>query len=126
MADKKHYNRKDRKNLEKNLGLQKPKSKKERDEFATRKIAAGKQIHQTFTEYVLNEQEKQAAERESEQMKGLMKDLFDTKGNLIKKGMTYEEAKAFVLHNYEIERKRAQKLAQKEAKRKHVKQINEN
>lgn len=114
----KQYNRRDRKRVEKSLGLQKPKTKKEQEEFRARKLEAGKQIHQQFTENVLNEQEKQAAERESKIMSNLMSDTLDKKGNVIKKGMTYEEAKAFVLRNYEIERVRLLKKVKKEENRK--------
>lgn len=117
MSDKKHYNRRERKHLEKSLGLKKPASEKERREFVDRKIKAGKQIHEQYTELVLNAQAKAASEKESEIMKHLMEDTFDKNGNIIRKGLTYDEAKAFIIRNYELERKRAEKLAKREEKR---------
>lgn len=123
MTEKKqYYNRHERKRIEKALGLKKPTNDKERREYTTRKIEAGKQLHKQFTEAVLNNQAKAAAEKESEMMKSLMADKLDNKGNIIRKGMTYEEARDFIIRNYEIERKRAEKLAKREEKRRQKEQ----
>ena len=121
---KQHYNRHERKRIEKSLGLKKPSNQKERREYTTRKIEAGKQLHEQFTESVLNAQAKEASEKESEMMKSLMTDKLDNKGNVIRKGMTYEEARDFIIRNYEIKRKRAEKLAKREEKRKLKEQEN--
>ncbi|MCK9574595.1 MAG: hypothetical protein WC979_01680 [Candidatus Pacearchaeota archaeon] len=110
---KKHYSRRERKQLEKTFNLVKPTDPKERAEFQQRRMEMGKQLNLQFKESVINEQDKQAVEKEAKILRELMADVVDHKGNFIRKGKTYEEAKAFVLHNYEIERKRLEKQAAK-------------
>jgi predicted neuraminidase len=76
-------------------------------------MEAGKELFNQFKESMLNEQAKAAAEKESKIIAGLMADVTDHRGNFIRKGLTYEEAKAWVITNYEIERKRLEKRQSK-------------
>lgn len=117
-SQKRYYNHQDRKNLERHLGLKKPTDKVQLAEYKRRRMEAGKQIHLQFTEDMLNVQEKADAEREAQIIQNMMKDEVDRFGNVIRKGKTYEEAKAVVLKNYEIQKKRLEKLAKREEKRK--------
>lgn len=97
--EKKHYNHQERRNLEKQFGLKKPTNKKDLEDYYARKREAGKQLHEQFTENVINAQDKDAAEREKKQIENFMAD-----------GLTFVEAKEKVLKNYEIQRKRREKL----------------
>lgn len=111
-----YYNRRERKQIQKAMGLQLPENATARAEMQARKMEAGRELFNQFKEQMINNQEKEAAEREARVIQSFMADTLDSKGNVIRKGMTYEEAKAIVIRNYEIERKRLQKKADKIAK----------
>lgn len=116
-SNKKHYNHKERKQIEKNLGLKKPENKELLAEYKIRRMTAGKVIHTQYIENMINEQEKADAKKEKDMINDLMRDVCDKNGNIIRKGKSYEEAKAMILRNYEIEQKRLKKLADKNIRR---------
>jgi hypothetical protein len=67
-----HYNRKERKNLAKQLGLKnKNESDKQRQERVSRSIIAGDQIHQQFLMQVENDLRNQRVEEDAKILKSL-------------------------------------------------------
>lgn len=97
-----HYNRKERKNLAKQLGL-KPndESAKQRAERTTRSREAGNQIHQQFLMQTENNIRNQQVEKDAQVLKSLTE----------KYGA--EEAARIMANNKAIEDKRREKLLKK-------------
>lgn len=95
-----YYSRRERRALEKASGL-----KADDPETRRRKLLAGKALHNQFSQEVARQQEEAAAEKEAEILKSCME-----------KGMTEEEAKAFLKEQYELQRKQIEKKKRKEGK----------
>ena len=99
------YNHKQRRDMEKNLGLLKEyqgMSEKDKAEIRKKKMDAGKQIHLRNTQESENARIQAEATREAEILQ-----------NLIAGGKTYEEAEAQVKRNREHAETRALKLAER-------------
>ena len=94
------YSRRERRAMEKSLGLKALDSETRR-----RKILAGKALQNQWNEEVARMQNEAAAEKEASIIQ-----------KLVEEGKTYEEAKAFLQEQYDIERKRLEKKAKKENK----------
>ncbi len=97
-----HYNRKERKNLAKQLGLKKKnESFKERQERISRANEAGKQIHQQFLMQTENNIRNQQVERDAKALRSLAETVGET------------EAERILAGNKMAEEKRRQKLLKK-------------
>jgi hypothetical protein len=100
-----NYNHKQRRDLEKTLGLlkkYKSMSFEEQEEVRQRKLAAGKQIHLNNVQ----ENENRAVQTESDAYANAVQ-------SWMKEGMTYEEADAMARKNVEVREKRLEKLAKR-------------
>lgn len=112
------YNRKQRRKIAKNLGLSKKETLRKNpdltyEELTIKSMEAGKQIEIANREEIINAQIKAEAEAEARQIENFMKPILDKKGNVIKEGMTYEQAAAIVAENKRIKEKRAEKFRKK-------------
>jgi len=96
------YSRRERRAMEKSLGLKALDSETRR-----RKILAGKALQNQWNEEVARMQNEADAQKEAEIIQGLME-----------KGKTLEEAKEFLAEQYAIERKRLEKRTKKATKTK--------
>lgn len=110
------YNKKERKRIAKQLGFTKQSAiDKNKDpnktrhekycEVLERSINAGKQIHTTNNERVLNDQIKAEAEAEQRQLENMMKPITDKRGKILKEGMTFEEASKIIEDNRNLKNK---------------------
>lgn len=103
-----NYNHKQRRELEKNLGLfkeYKKMSEAEKAEVRRKKRLAGEQIHLRNVQEIENRRIQQEAEIYAKQIQ-----------NWIESGKTPEEAEAIVKKNYEVAEKRREKLAARKAR----------
>ena len=101
-------NHKERRELEKKLGLLKKfknMSFEQQEEIRQRKIAAGKQIHLNNVQ----EAENRSAQAEAEAYAANLQMWMSS-------GMTYEEADAMAKKNGEIQERRLEKLAERRAR----------
>lgn len=97
-----HYNRKERKNLAKQLGLKNNNETiKQREDRIERSRIAGEQIHQQFQMQVQNDIRNQRAEKDAEVLKSLAE----------KHGQA--EAERILANNKMLEDKRREKLLKK-------------
>ena len=97
-----HYNRKERKNLAKKLGLtNNNESREQRQERVSRSITAGNQIHQQFLMQTENNVRNQEAEKEAQVLKSLTE------------AFGPEKAAIMVENNKKLEDKRREKLFRK-------------
>jgi hypothetical protein len=96
-----HYNRKERKNLAKQLGLAKDETSAQREERVSRSIMAGRQISQQFQMQVENAIRNQMTEKEAQ----MLKSLTETHGEA--------EAERIIANNRMVEEKRQAKLLKK-------------
>lgn len=97
-----HYNRKERKNLAKKLGLVKSdETSKQRQDRIERSKIAGNQIHQQFLMQVENDQRNQLVEKDAQVLMSLTESL------------GAEEAARIMANNKAVEEKRRQKLLKK-------------
>lgn len=108
------YNRKQRRQIAKSLGLSKKETLSKNPEttygdILNRSIAAGKQIHSSNKEEMYNQIRKADAEAEARMIENLIAPTLDKYGNVIKEGMTIEQATDIVANNKAIEEKRLEK-----------------
>lgn len=102
------YNHRQRREMEKQLGLYKEFSKmssKEKGEIRRRKTEVGKEIHLRNLQEWENQRIKQESEAYAKQIQGF-----------ISSGKTPEEAEAIIKKNYELEEKRRQDIAARKQK----------
>jgi SHS2 domain-containing protein len=100
-----NYNHKQRRELEKKLGLLKKfqnLSFEDQQEIRQRKIAAGKQIHLTNVQESENRNIQSEADKFAESVQSWMNS-----------GLSYEEADAMARKNVEVREKRQEKLAKR-------------
>ena len=103
-----NYNHKQRRELEKNLGLLKKyknMSFEQQEDIRQRKIAAGKQIHLNNVQ----EAENRGAQAEADAYAANVQMWMNS-------GMTYEEADAMAKKNSELKERRLEKLAERRAR----------
>ena len=102
------YNHKQRRDIEKNLGLLKEYKNMtgaQKAEVRKKKRAAGEQIHLKNVQELENQKIQSAADTYASQIQGFMDS-----------GKTYEEAEAILKKNSEVSQKRAEDLARRREK----------
>jgi hypothetical protein len=83
------------------------------DELLNRSIIAGKQIHLSNKEAMINQQMKADSEAEAKMIENLMKPTTDRFGKVLSEGLSYEQAMALIQRNRLVDEKNAEKLSKK-------------